>query len=53
MQENCRVCKNRFFKDPIINFSGMPKTTQFFSDNKTLPQIKKLNYMFINTQSVV
>ncbi len=32
----CRVCGNRFFKEPLLRYENMPKSAQFLPDTKSL-----------------
>lgn len=40
---NCRVCGNKFFKEPLLRYKNMPKVAQFLPDAKSLKNDKGAN----------
>jgi len=36
----CRVCGNKFFKEPLLRYENMPKAAQFLPDTETLESDK-------------
>jgi len=37
---NCRVCNNRFFEEPLLRYENMPRAAQFLPDAKSLESDK-------------
>lgn len=40
---NCRVCGNKFFKEPLLRYENMPKAAQFLPDKVALKSDKGVN----------
>jgi len=38
--DKCRICKNKFFEKPLLQYKNMPKAAQFLPDEKSLENDK-------------